>query len=132
MASVRFELETAEQETLDHEPYSDAPPADMPHLEHSSTDLGVVYPSIVPPDDEAFDDTQDDGDDCVLQHGLRLAERLRQDTASQGRKRRATQLSANGGSGGSSGGSNGQPLHHLEVQLRRAHAQNRAIIRPAT
>ena len=109
MASALLELQTLEQETLSHEPYSDAPPADRPHLEHSSTDLEVLYPSTAPTDDEAFDDTQDDGDDCVLRHGLRLAERLRQDTASQGRKRRATRPSANGGSGGSSGGSKGQP-----------------------
>ena len=49
----------------------------MPHLEHSRTDLDVLNPGIVPPDDAAFEDTQDNGDDRVLQHGLRLAKRLK-------------------------------------------------------
>ena len=67
---------------------SEVPIATMPHLERSGEELDGIHPSFTPPDDEALEDTQNDVDDCVFRYGLELAERLRQDTASHGQKRR--------------------------------------------
>ena len=64
-----------------------------------------------PPDDEALEDTQNDVDDCVFRHGLELPERLRQDTASHGRKRRTADTTTTTVS--SMSGSRGRPLRQL-------------------
>ena len=106
MASAYLELPTAEEEELvERHEGSDLPIASMPHIEHTGEELDGLHPSLIPPDDEALEDTQNDADDCVYSHGLELAERLRQDTASHGRKRKTADtttatVSSMSGSGG--------------------------------
>ena len=80
----------------------------MPHREYSGEELDGKHPSLIPPDDEALEDTQHDDDDCVLRHVLGIADRLRQDAASYGRKRRTTNAATT--TLNNVGGSRGQPL----------------------
>ena len=109
MASAYLEFPIAEEEELvERHEGSDLPIASMPHLEHTGEELDGLHPSLIPPDDEALEDTQNDADDCVYSHGLELAERLRQDTASHGRKRRTVDTTT--ATVNNIGGSRGQPL----------------------
>ena len=96
---------------------SDLPIASMPYLKHTGEELDGLHPSLIPPDDEALEDIQNDADDCVYNHGLELAERLRQDTASHGRKRRTVDTTTP--TVNNIGGSRGQPLRHTMRTPRR-------------
>ena len=60
----------------------------MPHNEHSTGELDRLYPSLIPPPDEGLDDGDVDARDGVYQHGLALAEQLREKTAAEGRRKR--------------------------------------------
>lgn len=59
----------------------------MPHLLHSAIELNQLYPAIEAPPDEPLDDLQQDAQDGVYQHGLRIAEHIRQQTEAEGRRR---------------------------------------------
>jgi len=63
----------------------------MPHLEHSPEELDEMYPSLVPPPDDGLQDADEDKHDGVFQHGLKLAERIRQVTQCEGRRKRPLQ-----------------------------------------
>ena len=124
MASALLEVPAAEEEELvERHEGSDAPIATMPHLEHTGEELDGIHPSFIPPDDEDMEDTQNDADDCVFRHGIELAERLRQDTASHGRKRRTSDTTATTVSSVSGSGERPttlqQPLRHLLRTTRR-------------
>ena len=54
----------------------------MPHIEHPAGELDRLYPSLVPPPDEGLGDGEVDARDDVYQHGLTLAEQIREKTAS--------------------------------------------------
>ena len=124
MASAHLKLPTAEEEELvERHEGSDTPIATTPDLEHTGEELDGIHPSLIPPDDEDMEDTQNDADDCVFRHGIELAKRLRQDTASHGRKRRTddtntTTVSSMSGSGGRPTTLQ-QPLRHLLRTTRR-------------
>jgi hypothetical protein len=60
----------------------------MPHNEHPAGELDRLYPSIVPPPDEGLDDGDADARDGVYQHGLTIAEDIREQTAAEGRRKR--------------------------------------------
>ncbi len=55
----------------------------MPHLVHDSNTLDELYPSLEAPQDESLDDLQCDTSDTVFQHGMRLVERIREETTLQ-------------------------------------------------
>ena len=63
-------------------------PATMPHLDYTTTELDVVFPSIIPPSDEQLDDLVDDNADCVYQAGLRISAQISAETSAHGRRRR--------------------------------------------
>lgn len=112
MASAHVEFQIAEEEELvERHEDSDVPIAIMPHLEYPGEELDGIHPSFTSPDDQALEDTQNDADDCVFCDGLKLAERLRQDTASHGRKPRTTDATTTTVS--SMSGSRGRPLRQL-------------------
>ena len=100
---------------------SDMPIAVMPHVDYSGEELDGIHASLTPPDDEDLEDTQDDADDCGFRHGLELAERLRQDTASHGRKRRTADTPTTTVS--SMSGSRGRPLRQLLRTTKRVDNQ---------
>ena len=60
----------------------------MPHNEHPAGELDRLYPSLVPPPDEGLDDGNVDARDGVYQHGMMLAEKIREKTAAEGRRKR--------------------------------------------
>jgi hypothetical protein len=60
----------------------------MPHNEHAADELNRLYPSLVPPPDEMLDDGDADARDGVYQHGLTIAEDIRDKTAAEGRRKR--------------------------------------------
>ena len=60
----------------------------MPHNEHPAGELDRLYPSLVPPPDEGLDDGDVDARDGVYQHGMMLAEKIREKTAAEGRRKR--------------------------------------------
>ena len=112
MASAHVEFQIAEEEELvERHEDSDVPIAIMPHREYSGEELDCIHPSFTTPDDQALEDTQNDADDCVFRYGLELAEHLRQDTASHGRKRRTADTTTTTVS--SMSGSRGRPLRQL-------------------
>ena len=60
----------------------------MPHCEHTDGELNRLYPSLVAPPDGGLDDGDVDERDGVYQHGLALADRIREQTISEGRRKR--------------------------------------------
>ena len=74
--------------TTQNEPQADEPRPIMPHLVCSATDLDNLYPNVGTPDDEGLDDLGDDRDDAVLQHGLKIAKEINDQSQAQGRRRR--------------------------------------------
>ena len=70
----------------DHGGAAEAPT--MPHNEHPAGELDRLYPSLVPPPDEGLDDGAADARDGVYQHGLSIAEEIREKTAAEGRRKR--------------------------------------------
>ena len=74
--------------TAQNEPQADEPRPIMPHLVCSATDLDNLYPNVGTPDDEGLDDLGDDRDDAVLQHGLKIAKEINDQSQAQGRRRR--------------------------------------------
>ena len=73
----------------------------MPHLEYDCTTLDRLHPSLQAPDDENLEDWQCGDSDAVLRHGMRLAERIREETTLQGRRRRPEpEPRHDGGTGG--------------------------------
>ena len=60
MASAYFEFPIAEEEEelVERHEGSDLPIASMPHIEHSGEELDGLHPSLIPPDDEALEDTE--------------------------------------------------------------------------
>ena len=66
----------------------------MPHLLDPVHELDARYPPLVAPPDEGLADATDDRRDAVYQHGLGIAEDIRAEVASQGRKRRPDAPSA--------------------------------------
>ena len=79
----------------------------------------TVYIPASSLDDEALEDTQNEADECVFRYWLELAKRLRQDTASHGRKRRTTDATTTTVS--SMSGSRGRPLRQLLRTPKRVH-----------
>ena len=59
----------------------------MPHLYLHGKNLDDAYPPIAVPDDEAMPDLVRDEYDCVLQRGMKEAERIARQARDQGRKR---------------------------------------------
>jgi hypothetical protein len=51
-----------------------------------------LYPSLVPPPDEGLDDGDADARDGVYQHGLTIAEDIREQTAAEGRRKRPVSM----------------------------------------
>ncbi len=60
----------------------------MPHLAYPPSELGVLYPGLQAPEDGQLDDAQNDAQDGVYQAGLRIADGIRLENQTQGRKRR--------------------------------------------
>ena len=60
----------------------------MPHNEHAAGELDRLFPSFVPPPDEELGDGDADVRDGVYQHGIKIAEEIRQKTAVEGRRKR--------------------------------------------
>ena len=59
MASAHLKLPTAEEEELvERHEDSEMPAAIMPYREYSGKELDGKHPSLVPPDDEALEDTE--------------------------------------------------------------------------
>jgi hypothetical protein len=68
-----------------------SPIATMPHLEHTAEELDKLHPSLVPPPDDGLQDIDEDERDGVLQTGFRLAEKIREVTQNEGRRKRPLQ-----------------------------------------
>ncbi len=64
----------------------------MPHLELSGSALDRRYPALVAPEDEHLEDLQEESGDSVLQRGFTIAPPIREQTISQGRKRRPQEI----------------------------------------
>ncbi len=64
----------------------------MPHIECSPSELERLYPPIQAPPENQLDDLHDDSRDGVYQHGLEIAEEIRQQTSEQGRRRRPSEV----------------------------------------
>ena len=89
MATAGGEISEVASETPAEGSDSERAPI-MPHLDHSSTELDRLYPSIEPPDDDKLDDLADDRADGIYQEGLRISEEIVAETNAQGRRRRPT------------------------------------------
>ncbi len=81
----------------------------MPHLLHSAMRLDELYPAIEAPPDEPLQDIQQDARDAVYQHGLRIAEHIRQQTEVEGRRRRPGAGGDAGETSRTGGGIGGEP-----------------------
>ena len=60
----------------------------MPHLTCSATMLDQLFPSVEAPDDEQLDDLNADETDGTLRYGMRIAEKIVEENALNGRRRR--------------------------------------------
>ena len=91
--SSRVTMAQADLNTLDgsgQHPSDDdeGPPPIMPHLTCSATMLDQLFPSVEAPDDEQLDDLNADETDGTLKHGMRIAEKIVEENALNGRRRR--------------------------------------------
>ncbi len=71
--------------------------------------LDELYPAIEAPPDEPLQDIQQDARDAVYQHGLRIAEHIRQQTEVEGRRRRPGAGGDAGETSRTGGGIGGEP-----------------------
>ena len=60
----------------------------MPHLVYSATELDHLFPSLEAPREEELHDYNRDATDTVLVHGQKLAEAIRVQSETDGRRRR--------------------------------------------
>ncbi len=70
---------------------SSGPEATMPHLIYSEDELNKLYPTLDVPEEENLDDVNNDEQDMVFRHGLRVAAQIQRETELQGRRRRPNQ-----------------------------------------
>ena len=86
MADAEKEISTCEDQ--EEYPVGSEVPALMPHTAYTPSELARLHPPIPAPADEQLDDLQTDDHDSLLQHGLRIADQIREQTSQQGRRRR--------------------------------------------
>ena len=65
-------------------------------MELDDEELNKLYPRLQAPAEELLHDLACDGDDCVYQRGLKIAEEFQNDTEENGRRRHAAEASASG------------------------------------
>ena len=80
------DLEDGEDVAALQEETSSCP--NMPHLQYSASELDTRYPPLAAPADDGLVDVTDDRQDAVYQHGLGIAKEIREQVATQGRRRR--------------------------------------------
>ena len=68
----------------------------MPHLTFSEGELDERYPRLTAPEDEHADDPAIDAADLILQVGQRIAEEIRANMRTGGRRRRETTICRTG------------------------------------